>query len=197
MSRDWKARNKERTLQYTRNWKAENRDHVSEYNKKYDADNREEIQKRQTAYHVSRTKTDPNFKLAKTLRNRYLGVLKRNRLSESSLEILGCSVECFKQWLEFRFLDDMSFENHGTVWDLDHVVPICKFELQNEEEIRKCFHWTNFQPLYSSQNKRKCHRVTIEEIEEHETKLQEFLNSLPFLQKYQYSMIEIERNAYV
>jgi hypothetical protein len=197
-ARAWKAQNKERANEYTRKWKVENREHVSEYNKSYDAENRDVIQKRQTAYHLARAKTDPNFKLAKMLRSRYHVVLKTGRLDESSLEILGCSIHNFKRWLEFRFREDMTFANHGKVWDLDHVVPIAKFDLHgNEEEIRKCFHWTNFQPLYGSSNKSKNSRVTSEEIKHHEDKITTFLDSLPLQDRYQYTSVDIDRYSYI
>lgn len=198
MSRDWKTRNKERANALSRDWKMDNKERVSEYNKAYDSENREEIQKRQNAYHVSRAKTDPNFKLAKMLRSRYITVLKTGRLDDSSLEILGCSVEDFKRWLEFRFQEDMTFANHGKVWDLDHVVPIAKFDLHgNEEEIRKCFHWTNFQPLYGSENKSKNCRVSQGEIERHENQINAFLDSLTFQERYQYTIMDIDRYSYI
>lgn len=197
MSRAWKAKHKEKANELSRKWKEENREHVSEYNKQYDAENRETIRKRSTAYHVERCKTDPNFKLAKTLRTRYSSVLKGGRLDDSSLKILGCSIENFKKWLSYRFTDEMAFDNHGKVWDLDHVVAIVKFDLQDEQEIRKCFHWTNFQPLTCSKNRSKNHRVTNEEVEEHEKQLDLFLNSLPEDERNEYSIIDINRKAYV
>lgn len=198
MSKDWKARNKERANALSREWKLGNKERVSEYNKNYDLENREVIQKRSTAYHTARVKTDPNFKLAKMLRSRYHAVLKNGRLDESSLEILGCSVDNFKQWLEFRFHDDMTFANHGKVWDLDHVIPIAKFELHgNEEEIRKCFHWTNFQPLHGTVNKSKNCRVTSEEIQHHEEKICAFIDSLSLHHRQQYSTVEIDRYSYI
>ena len=198
MSRDWKARNKERANALSRDWKLGNKERVSEYNKAYDAEHRDEIQKRSSAYHLTRAKTDPNFKLAKMLRSRYRSVMKDGRLDDSSLEIIGCSVENFKRWLEFRFQDDMTFANHGKMWDLDHVVPIAKFELYgNEDEIRKCFHWTNFQPLYGSKNKSKNCYVTPDEIQHHEHQLQTFLTSLSQIDRYQYSTIEIDRYSYI
>lgn len=198
MSRDWKARNKERANALSRDWKLGNKEHVSEYNKAYDAEHREEIQKRSTAYHLARAKVDPNFKLAKMLRSRYHSVLKTGRLDDSSLIVLGCSVENFKRWLEFRFQEDMTFANHGKVWHLDHVVPIAKFELHgNEEEIRKCFHWMNFQPLYGKENQSKNCYVTPQEIQHHEKTLHEFLTSLSPLERYQYSTVEIDRYSYI
>lgn len=198
MSRDWKARNKERANEYTRNWKKENKEHVSVYNAAYDEANREKIRPLRNAYHKERAKTDPNFKLSKNLRNRYNSVLKADRLDESSLTILGCPIDSFKLWLEYRFADDMTFENHGQLWNLDHVVPIAKFDLiGNEDEICKCFHWTNFQPLHSRANLSKNCYVTNEEIDSHEKHIRNFLDILPEEERCLYTLIEINRKSYV
>lgn len=198
MSREWKARNKERTTAYTQTWKRQHQEYVSAYNSAYFAENREVIQARSSKYHVDRAKRDPNFKMAKNLRNRFRKVLKCDRLGESSLSILGCSIEFFKRWLEYKFESDMTFENHGTVWDLDHVIPISKFELHdNEDEVRKCFHWTNFQPLYHSANLKKSCSVTKEEVDEHIQSLHAFLQDLSEDDRGQYSIIDIDRVSYV
>lgn len=198
MSRDWKARNKERANELSRLWKLENQEKVSAYNSTYSVENRATVQARSTAYHVARAKTDPDFKLAKMLRNRYKAVLKDGRLDESSLTILGCSIGCFKSWLQYRFASDMTFENHGKVWALDHVVPIAKFELTaNEDEIRKCFHWSNFQPLHAKANQSKNCNATQEEIKQHEQHMSAFLNSLSEEERAQYSIIKYDRIPYI
>lgn len=202
-ARDWKAKNKERANELTRKWKAENQDKVKAYNSAYFAENKETIRPKSNAYHQMRRQEDPSFKLAKSLRTRYGKVLKENRLDESSLLILGCSIECFRTWLEFGFSEEMTFKNHGKIWQLDHVVPIAKFELiddngkANEEEIRKCFHWTNFQPLTSMANKIKNSNLTTEDVIAHESRLNEFLQSLTNDERGQYTIIEIDRMSYI
>lgn len=197
-ARDWKSRNKEKVKEYMRQWKETNKEHVSSYNARYDAANKDTIRPRALAYQNARLETDIQFKLSKYLRNRFRKVLKSGRLNESSLSVLGCTIDQFKAWLEYRFTDDMTFDNHGTVWELDHVVPISKFELaDNEIEIRKCFHWSNFQPLTSLANKSKNCNVTQEEIMNHERHLDTFFQSLSAEERRQYSMVEIDRMSYV
>lgn len=73
-------------------------------------------------------------------------------------EILGCSFEFFKQYLEQQFQFWMSWENHGKYngelnfgWDLDHIVPISS--AKTEEEVYKLNHYSNFQPLCSKVNR--------------------------------------------
>lgn len=50
----------------------------------------------------------------------------------------------------------MSFENYGkTGWEIDHVIPKAQFDLTDKEQQKKCFHYTNMQPLWSIDNSKK------------------------------------------
>ena len=54
-------------------------------------------------------------------------------------------------YLAAKFQEGMSWDNHGE-WHIDHIKPCCKFNLLDDEEQRKCFHYTNLQPLWSKDN---------------------------------------------
>ena len=45
----------------------------------------------------------------------------------------------------------MTWDNVGN-WEIDHIVPYASFDLTKKEEQEKCFHWTNLQPLYATEN---------------------------------------------
>lgn len=198
-AREWKRQNKERTLEYTRQWKLANKEHVSAYNSMYDKANRETINKRSTAYHNMRAKTDANFKLAKSLRNRVYNVLKKRIYckSESTLALLGCSIEFFRNWLSFCFEEGMTFENHGSVWHIDHTIPVSKFKLILPDEQKKCFHWSNMKPMYARDNLSKNCHATHDEIENHEVNITKFLESIKEKSNCVYTMIEIDRYSYI
>ena len=78
------------------------------------------------------------------------------------MDILGCSFDFFKKYIESKFEDDMNWSNHGQSsvekrWQLDHIVPISL--AKNEYEIIKLNHYSNFQPMWESDNKSKGNRV--------------------------------------
>lgn len=55
----------------------------------------------------------------------------------------------------------MEIEEKG--YDIDHIKPINKFNLYNEDELKICLHYTNLRPLLSIDNKRKSDKWTKED----------------------------------
>jgi hypothetical protein len=54
----------------------------------------------------------------------------------------------------------MSWENYGLYgWHIDHILPCSSFDLLKPEEQRKCFHWSNMQPLWARDNLRKSAKI--------------------------------------
>ena len=64
---------------------------------------------------------------------------------------LGCNKEEFILYFQAKFTEGMTWENHGE-WHIDHIKPCSLFNLLNEEEQKKCFHYTNLQPLWAFEN---------------------------------------------
>ena len=53
-----------------------------------------------------------------------------------------------------KFVSGMSWENYGK-WHIDHIKPCASFNLLEEDEQKKCFHYTNLQPLWAKDNLKK------------------------------------------
>ena len=104
-----------------------------------------------------RLERDVNYKLKKSIRRRILAALKSKNLKKFSKteKLLGCFIEEAKKSLEDLFKDGMSWENHGygdDKWHIDHIKPCSSFDLTQESEQCKCFHYTNLQPLWQKDN---------------------------------------------
>ena len=74
--------------------------------------------------------------------------------NNSTFNIVGCPPIFLKEHLEKQFTDGMSWENHGLYgWHIDHIIPLAS--AKTEEEIYKLCHYTNLQPLWSTDNWKK------------------------------------------
>ena len=70
---------------------------------------------------------------------------------KTTLELLGCSVADARIHIESQFYDGMSWENIGE-WHIDHRRPCASFDLTLESDQKMCFHYSNLQPMWASEN---------------------------------------------
>lgn len=102
-------------------------------------------------------KTDILFKLSHTIRTSINKSLNGKFIkSKRTFEILGCSLIEFKVYLEFKFDEKMTWENHGEYWHIDHIIPISW--AKSEEDVYKLNHYSNLQPLNAIDNLSKNNR---------------------------------------
>lgn len=108
--------------------------------------------------HLNKYKTDINYKLQQNLRKRLTSALKGNYKTGSAVKDLGCSVEEFKIYLESKWELGMSWDNYGRgrgKWNIDHIIPLSFFNLQDLQQFKKANHFSNLQPMWSLQNTSK------------------------------------------
>jgi hypothetical protein len=130
-----------------------NRDDCLKNNKLWRKTHKEELRE----YYRKKMKI-LNNRILHCLRTRINMSIKRNSKSESTIELLGCSVEFLKQHLESKFKSGMSWDNYGK-WHIDHIIPCASFDLSKPNEQRKCFNYTNLQPLWAIENIIKSNKI--------------------------------------
>ena len=99
------------------------------------------------------------LKMVRTLRRRMATALKRNYKTSRTLDILGCSLKDFRIYLETKFEPEMTWENYGSVWHIDHIIPCAIFDMSKPAHQKRCFHFSNMQPLFAADNWRKHAKV--------------------------------------
>ena len=67
--------------------------------------------------------------------------------NERKIELLGCTSFELKRHLEKQFKKGMTWENYGTYWVVDHIIPLNRFDITIRSERNKANHYTNLQPL--------------------------------------------------
>ena len=169
----------------SRLWRLKNKDKVKQQNQKYyndkggkekkviyDKINLEKIRIKERERYYS----DMNFRLKKILRTRLNKVINGKRKDNTSIELLGCNLEYFKSWLEYQFTENMSWDNYGTFWNIDHVKPCSSFDFFIIDEQKRCFNWTNTRPLKKCENESKNNKVDILIIDNQKELVKLFIN---------------------
>ena len=102
-------------------------------------------------------KENKTFRLSCFLRTRINGFAKGKK-DRSTETLIGCSFHQFREYISSLFTEGMSWNNWGRGdgnWHLDHKRPCASFDLSNPEQLAECFHYSNYQPLWSRDNKIK------------------------------------------
>jgi len=112
-------------------------------------------------YQKIKKETDPQFKIKYLLRLRLLDALKRKNVTKkhSAISLLGCSIDEVKNHLESKFDNIMNWDNHGKYWEIDHIIPCSKFDLEDEIQQKICFNYLNLQPLTQTENRQKFNKI--------------------------------------
>ena len=94
-------------------------------------------------------KTDLNFKLASYMRNRLYKAYKSQNVKQTNktFNLLGFDLSFFKRLIIHQLYGNMTEENYGSVWQIDHCLAIASFNLLDVNEMRKCFNWINLRPM--------------------------------------------------
>lgn len=138
-----------------RRWRAENKEKQKVQGKLWHLNNLEKDRAARRKYKALRYATDGSFRILMCLRARMYETLKQNKKISKTSKLLGCSIAECKQHLESQFKPGMTWENHGPVWHIDHKRPCASFDLSEPSQQKECFHYTNLQPLFATENLKK------------------------------------------
>ena len=101
----------------------------------------------------NKRKTDFNYKISHNIRVRTNKAFKSQNVKKlnKTFDLVGCSQSFFKRWILHQLFGDMTEENYGSVWTLDHCHPLSKTNLSGKNEMNKSTYWINIGPMYCSE----------------------------------------------
>lgn len=144
--------------------------------------------KKQNKEKVKAYKNTPENKIIRNLRRRVKDVVgdiinlnKNKPIKYSSMKNLGCSRAEFKIYIESLFQEGMTWENYGPgyktnnkglpiydkmgniillkQWNIDHILPVSKFDLNDPEAIKKINYFKNLRPAWTEDNIIKSNKI--------------------------------------
>ena len=145
---------RKKTLATRKKYRKKNLKREREREREYKKKNNSKVQE----YKANKYINDPNYRIAQTLRVRMRKAVKNK--SKTSIKLLGADIETVLNYIESKFEEGMTWENYGVNgWHIDHIIPCSSFDLTNLEEQKKCFHYTNLQPLWAKDNMAKGKKI--------------------------------------
>lgn len=157
-------RNKDKCKQKTNNYSKNNRDIRNEIQRNWRKKQRE---------------TNPSYKIWQNARKRIWKVLHVKKPTTTD-KLIGTSPIMFKLWLSFTFSDKMNWDNYGSYWHIEHVIPIATYDLNDEKNIYKAFHWTNCRAETEEYNLGKQDIIDHVQVEKHKRDLEYFQKIIEF-----------------
>jgi hypothetical protein len=167
--KEYYKKNAEKAKEYYKEYNKLNTEKIKEYYKEYNKLNAEKLKENTKEYQKEYRNNikKNNFKL-------YLIYLQRKQINRSfkssllnknkhSIEYLGCDIETlinhFQKKIDY-FNNNIAIDEIMTFHNIhiDHIKPISKFNLDDENEFLKCSHYTNMQPLLIKDNLEKSNK---------------------------------------
>lgn len=150
--KEYYRENKERILKEQKekyvndiNFKERTKNRATEYRK----NNPEKKRKSDYLFLKNRRAVDPLYRLRDSISANIR--VRISKGEKKTFEILGCSIEEYKQYLEKMFSNEMSWDNYGE-WEIDHIIPISFYDLSIKENIYRAFNYRNTRPLLKIDN---------------------------------------------
>jgi len=162
---NYSIKNKEKIRETSKNWYNNNKGKTIEKSKKNYFkkkkkinDDRDAHNKKVRQYVNKRIKTDSLYKLREGVRGLIKSSIRNSGYKKNTKteQILGCTFEFFKQYLEAQFNEWQNWSNWGAFkrgeiaepnkyWQIDHIIPLCS--AKTEEDVIRLNHYTNLQVL--------------------------------------------------
>jgi hypothetical protein len=154
-------------------WRSKNREHIKKWGQQYaKTEKGKEVNKRAMDKYIKsgkckqkqsiRIQNELEFKIKVNLRSYIYHIIKNNKKSDHTINLLGCMFGEFIKHLESQFTEGMTWENYGrgkNKWNLDHIIPCDFFDLTDSYYQKVCFHYLNIQPMWQDINVKKSNKV--------------------------------------
>lgn len=83
--------------------------------------------------------------------------IKTRKNNQSIESVLGYTINDLINHLEKQFDQFMNWDNHGSYWEIDHIIPVDAFNYDSFDhpQFKQCWSLNNLQPLYWLSNRIK------------------------------------------
>lgn len=130
---------------------------ISERTKQY----YENHKKERNQYIKNKIQNNPQFRLNFTMANNIRKSLKGNKAGRHWEDIVGYTLQDLRKHLKKQFDKNMDWNNYGSYWTIDHIIPISIFNFKtfNNINFKECWNLNNLRPLEKIKNIKKSDKL--------------------------------------
>ena len=103
--------------------------------------------------------TNPSARARDNWQGRLRDLLKGSCASALVVSVVGCDGPTFRSFISGQWQPGQCWENYGKgpgTWQVDHKMPCSAWpDLTCDHQLRQAFHYSNLQPLWTWENKKK------------------------------------------
>lgn len=129
----------------------EQREHKAKVRKLWYEEHKEDINKLKQ----QKRNSDLMFRFNECVSSSIYYALKHNKACEHWENLVDFTFDELKEHIEKQFTPEMSWSNRGSYWELDHIIPVNTFNLQDKAEFKICWSLANLRPLEKIANRRR------------------------------------------
>ena len=121
--------------------------------------------KRNSKHKKQKAKSDSSYKINRSIAAQIRHSLDGNKRGRHWEDLVGYSLSKLKERLEETFKSEFTWENYGSLWQIDHIKPRASFTFDNpnDEAFKKCWALDNLQALSAKENNSKGAKLPVGE----------------------------------
>lgn len=148
--KEYRAKNKDKLIKYAKNYYQNNKKYLNEYSKEYRKDNIEYLKE------YDRRRNEEN-KLSRCMSRGIWHSIKHNKAGQHWEDLVPYTLQELKEHLESQFDENMSWDNYGSYWEIDHIKPQNTFNITSPDDpdFQICWSLANLRPLEKSLNRQR------------------------------------------
>ena len=157
---NYRKNNKHKIRERDRNYRLDNKEKIKLKHQQWSNKNKEYIRAYKNQQYHNKHKHSIQNRLRSSLRSRIRLAINKGKKCAKTMELIGCSLDHFRQHIEKQFVDGMNWNNYGLYgWHIDHILPCSNFDLTDPLQQKLCFNYANLQPLWAKDNLKKSNKL--------------------------------------
>lgn len=157
--REYYKKNREKILERTTKYGKEHKEDAARWARirRQDPESRRRTIQNEKKYRYRMSKESSTYKINYNISRAIRTALRGTKNGRSWQGLVGCSLQELRDHLERMFSNGMSWENYGSYWHIDHIIPKSLFfyDSPEDEEFLLCWNYTNLKPMMALENIKK------------------------------------------